>query len=294
MQCVCDFSYVMDINKMIDLHNSLESISKLEHDVLKEHIAKMNRTLTPGLTTLTWSSQRIQSFISMATNSIERLQSKVNEIREHTASINESINQMKKINLIDISDFQQDEPLRILDFVDSLEQKAKKKIDALLLDYKKISSLAIKIQIVITDSSTGFSSILNNFYSHWTKRIYNALVEMTIRSLLTLNYIVSTTHKNCPFCFINLSSEENKLVSESTSFDICRHTSRCVRRIVDTSKVFCKWMKGSCIEVESQSKNGILDTWKTYTFYEDVSRNFSVVTCFSRINYDTYITTDRS
>ena len=105
--------------------------------------------------------------------------------------------------------------------------QAKNKLKKFVQEYRLISSIMLKVEIVTIESDKGSSPALDHFYSYWKKRVYNAIVQMIIRPpppppSITSFYEVVYQNFTVQSCLVRLRQEVNHLFCSIDSHDYKR------------------------------------------------------------------------
>ena len=235
---------MVGLNKMTENYNkALDSLTDLELDILKNHIAAMDSALSPGLTTINWSSQRISTFIDIGNTCIERFLSIVNEVRKHLSSIERIVKRIENETFfIRKKDFQ-DKEQKILfgSFINSFEVTTKEKLSTLLRDFESISQLIMKVVLAVTDTKKNVPLLFSTLSSYWTSRAYNALVEMIIRSFLSLYCSMQLFHPFSQQCFSYILIRDKEVVLDPSLTDLYKAFNRCIRAVMESTTYFKEW-----------------------------------------------------
>ena len=258
-------------------------MSSIEFNLMDMHINHLKKTLAPGLSTLNWSSQRITNYITSAFHAIENFQSKLREVRKHFNSLESLVGQIEKESLVETHLV--NSLTSIGDLIGIIESSFEEKISKCVLRYEAMSPILIKIELVVTESDSGSSPLLRCTYHYWTKRVHNALVEMIIRSLISLFSHIRALHSKSHSCHFHFSVYEKVLVTEPTLSDIKKYFDRCSTLISQCSKLFSRWMHHTCLDAFSHSNSSYsLKVKREYSFCTDISKNSTIVSTLTGLN----------
>jgi dynein heavy chain len=277
-------SYVINLDKFAQIFNStFDNMSPVELSLLDIQIKVMNDTLTQGLTTLKWSSQRIPNFITTVFHAIEKFRSKLGEVRKHLASIEVIVQQIAQFSLLDeiITVFSVSS---LGDFAETIEQLAKDKVSRSLQLYRSISQILIEVEVCVSEESdNGSSTLLKCSYNYWSRRLYNAIIEMSCRSMFDFFKVLrSSKSKTLP---INIIVTDKQVASEPTISDFKKYFARCARIVTESSRLFPRWMRHTCLNIEGVVESTYLTEAKQkHTFYNDVSQNVALLSTFIGLN----------
>ena len=279
-------SHVIDLDKLAQIFNlTFDSMSSIEMSLMETHIKSINKVLSPGLTTLNWSSQRISVFIAAAFHALEKFRSTLTEVRKHSLSIQNIVWQIEQDSLVDV---EYDCMLTSLaDLTGVMETRARKKLSKRMQQYKSISPLLIKIEMAVSESDKGVSILLKRTYNYWSKRVHNALIEMTFRSIFSFFAILRAPHSKSSLCQINITVCEKEIVMDPTLSEIQKYINRCIRMITETSLQFSRWMHQTCLDAATnlELNDDALDGKLQCSFYKDISRNSAITSSLIGLNH---------
>lgn len=189
---------------------------------------------------------------------------------------------------------------------ETLEKSLQEKVASLVRKYQSIGPLLVKVEEIVASSNTGASPVLAEFYNFWEKRMYNAITKMVIRAIASFEVLLSldrdsgvtaqaaTEESNIglggsknmrpPLCRVQATLNGSDVSVSPALTDIYKYVSRIVRSIVESSKSFHRWMRGTCKECEpviiSEDEDPIV-----FSFYQDVSKNPHVIKLMLELNH---------
>ncbi len=264
-------------------------MSSVELSLLDNQVKAINDTLTQGLTTLKWSSQRIPNFTTTAFHAIEKFRSKLSEVRKHLASIDAIVQQIAQFSLLD--ELVSVHSVSSLgDLAETIEQRAKEKVSRSLQLYRSISQILIKIEVSVSESDNGSSTRLQCSYNYWTRRMYNALIEMTCRSMFDFFKVLRSFESKTLTCPINITVTEKEVTSEPTESDFKKYFARCARIVTESSRQFSRWMHHTCLDIDGVVESNYLAEAKhKYTFHNDISQNVATLSTFIGLNIGVHL-----
>ena len=274
-----------------EYNETLDSLSFVEIGLLSDHIKNMDDVLKPGFSSVTWSSQRIPAFIRNGNLAIEKFKSTANEVQKHSSSIEVIINHINKHTLIEKFDlkFEEKNIVSMPEFSEKFENVVKRRLTTVLEEYQLIRPLLVKVEMVVTETDRGSSSVLQEYYAYWEKRIYNSIISLILRSLFSFLLIIQRTDKEMPMCEVKSIINGNDIQLFPSKAEIFKHLNRCTRTITDSAKAFPRWMKGTCIDNGLQYKldDNLVDN-DNYTYYDDVSTNGAIIKCLLQIKREVH------
>ena len=235
---------------MIELENLAQSFNEtcrmlcpLKRTILANHIERMNLVLQPGLTSVNWSSQCISAYVQKAKTAIDVFKSILCEIKKHSLSLDFIIDSIRKSSLVE-------KKTCIEGTAPTLENTILEKGAEIESKRKTMSSVVRKVQMVVKQSG-GALLLAPDYYRYWEKRLYNALVEMTTRTLITLFY-----------------------VRDIQSFqDASLFSKRGLKAIMHSLNQHNRWKANSCEEAILSKGDG---NEEIFTFKRDIERNPSL------------------
>lgn len=268
-------SHAIDLNKLAKLINeTLDSMTSLEFSVMKVHMKVLNTVLNPALKTINWSSQRISAFITTAFHAIEKFRSKLSEVRKHFSSAEKLALEIEKEAMVNVDCDYKVATLR--DLLSSIEANVQLKLSNMKRHYQSIGQILINVEMAVCETDSGSSTFLEQYYCFWTKRIYNAIIEMTFRSIFCFCFSLLSGQLSSTFCKVDILVDDKVIVSEPSLSEIKKYNVRFIRMACNVSKQFSRWMHQTCLlseeNVEASSSRASAVQLE-YSFYKDSSRN---------------------
>lgn len=297
-----------------EYHGVLNSLSRVERNFLSQHILHLRGSIKPGFDPLNWNSLNILRFIDQCSRDIGSFQAKVNQVHKSARMIEDVIEEIANTVLVQESDFPRTSVFEVSEFYEQMERNRSTRLEALKDKYKSISQLLEKIEEIVVETNTGCSPTLQEYYRYWERKIYNAIVRMIITSILTfqslLNVpsgrkrsVIATSFSGTisgrsgklkreeprgPLCQVKatINPPQADIVVTPSLSDIYKFLSKAVKNIVESAKMFIRWMRHSCKECPAVSVRSNNEEEKlVYTFYQDVSQNPHVVKAMFTLNH---------
>ena len=313
--------YVMDLDIMLKNYNNVvDSLSTVEKELLKKKLAEMqkgeskehtsqistfhygNKTniynlfitlavMKTGFTPLNWNSQRIPSFIEACNKEVEKFKSVLGEIQKNAVMIEEVVSAIDSTVLVEESDYtdkngNRTNPLDISEFYDLMEAKRMARLEVLVQKYHSIKPLLIKVEMDIANSDKGMAPQLSSYYFFWEKRMYNAITRMIVQSMATFLGLIQSVEKS-PLCQVKVTLNGKDVVVSPALGDIYKYLNKCVKNLPESSKMFYRWMRGTCLEAQPQIVNDDEEQY-IFSFYQDISQNPYVVDVMVKLNQSIY------
>jgi dynein heavy chain, axonemal len=120
---------------------------------------------------------------------------------------------------------------------------------------------------------------MENYYKYWERKIFNALISMTVRALATNKVIWERKppiiRQTCKY-----SPPQDFLYNPSTE-DMQTQLQKFTNNILDASLSFGRWYKGYCEIVPIKLGDENSDKQFDYSYYEDLCRH-GVITSMVR------------
>ena len=266
------------------------SLTTIEKMVLQDHLTSLLGIFHPGLESINWNSLLISNYAKECDQALSKFELKLGEVRKITMEIEELICQMASCSLIDAELFYvkaTDCNNCSQDVASMIEIQCKQRTNELLQRYRKILPLLLNVELSVCETNSGMSNNLHEYYQLWEKRIFNALLEITFRSLLVIANAMeseeNTLSLNICTCMKmgSLSMEINPSLLE-----IEKYFKRSINGLLDMSKSFIRWKRGTCIEASCKAyfdKEGN-ETHISYSYYDDIIQNPIIVRALSCIN----------
>jgi dynein heavy chain len=174
------------------------------------------------------------------------------------------------------------------EFYDSVETNRVAVIEMLVKKYRTIPQLLGKMEEVVAGTNTGKSPKLEPYYRFWEMTIFNALNMMVLSGMSTLLVMMQerTVAKEAeaegikgPSALfrVTLSLSNPEILIEPTLHDVSKMLSKLWRNMVESTKLFVRWMHGTCMETPEQKVGSEDDEPFVYSFYNDVQMNPLVI-----------------
>lgn len=165
--------------------------------------------------------------------------------------------------------------------IDAIEKTAEEKGKIIEKSLKSMSPLILKIIMAISQTNSTSSTLLSSFqsyFTYWEKRLYNAIVKLMLRSMVSAFFILTAHVKMAegdPSTFLppnNMKSLDAKLFMR-----------RFIRVLLSTINQYGRWKCGSCVEAISANDDSN-DKGRAFSYLDDVSRDpslYSLVTALT-------------
>lgn len=109
----------------------------------------------------------------------------------------------------------------------------------------------IQVEEVVAGTNTGMSVSLAGYYHYWEKCIFNAITKCIISSMATFLALLQSKDRP-PLCEVKANLNGKDLVVTPTVNDIYKYLTKSVKNIVESARMFVRWMHGTCCQTAPQ------------------------------------------
>lgn len=130
--------------------------------------------------------------------------------------------------------------------------------------------------------------MLKQYYRYWERRIYNAIVRMTVASIVTFQGLLNIDvlakvagadgeklGRRRPLVLVNVTHNLPHLVVSPEPGYIARYLSRTVEFLCRSASHFMRWMDGSCVPAMADLRED--EDAPDFSYYQDMVSNQEVV-----------------
>ncbi|XP_076453104.1 dynein axonemal heavy chain 10-like [Babylonia areolata] len=267
--------YVSGLSRMLHrYHSLLSSLDHAEAQLLEEHMRELRRMLRPGAKRLNWNSLGINDFVVKCESAMAKFESLVNQIQKNARDINQRLNMIENCNLFKFPAPKAPDTLPgCKEFFEHIERERAKDFEILARKYHAIGPLLTKMEGLVAHTNTGKSPKLHQYYTHWEKKVFQSLTKLIITNLNRFNN--QLTGSKALFQVDTLLAAPDVVLHPQAN-EVYKLTLQCVRDAVDGTKLFVRWMNGSCKESPPQKVEGE-DELFVFTFFTDISANQEII-----------------
>jgi dynein heavy chain len=295
------YRYIDKIEKMLREYNqTVGSLKDVEKDLLKTHLKQLRAKLEPGAESYFLNSLGINDFIASCSSEIKRFNDKKNRVEEKTRNIEDIIKTIEEAKIIKDYDFKslsarqkdlQNYPT-LQDFIQHFEKFLNQQVESLAEKYSKIGlSMLPNIAMAVFESKgeNNKHPDMRNYYYYWERRVYNALVKMIVRALITYKTLLRRPRKanipNIPL-FKVVAEFPNQIVTINPIHKEITASLEGLRdTIIKAAAWFPRWKDGTCIPVDRPAADkGFEERGVEYTFAEEIMKNKVVTDVSLEIN----------
>ena len=213
--------------------------------------------------------------------SIGEFGSLVNQIQKNASIIEAAVEAIAQSNIVDPKVLKGDlEDLQ--EFNELLEKTRNEETERLLHKYRTIAPLLGKMEELVIGTNTGKSPDLAQYYGYWEGRVFDALNKMVLRGMTTLLSMLTEGAK--PLFRISANLVNPEIVLQPPVNEVTKVMGRIVRNLIECSRPFIRWMRGTCIETPKQHVAGEDEEPIVFSFFWDVSQHKSVLKFMLTLN----------
>eukprot|EP00924_Labyrinthula_sp_SR-Ha-C_P003608 maker-scaffold_3-augustus-gene-0.0-mRNA-1 protein AED:0.02 eAED:0.02 QI:0/0/0/1/0.5/0/3/0/4475 len=263
----------------------IESLKPVEKVLLKSHIDRVKQDLFPGFVSLNWNSLIIEAFSQRVAKSLSNLEDVLSRVKKTSGLIDDILLNTEQTSFFELDFFaitlSETSALDISILVNKIEDKIAVVIDALTKQHETISPLVKKIEEAVFSSNEGNCRRMQDYYSYYEEKIYNSLLTMVLRNILTLQALLGygyneqegtlRLNKGPLIKVYGVPQGESVGLSPSLS-DLYKFLNKLVNRVIETSKQFLRWERHSCIPY-APVYNEEGEEIKRYSYYSDITTN---------------------
>ncbi|CAN0031129.1 unnamed protein product, partial [Ectocarpus sp. 12 AP-2014] len=148
--------------------------------------------------------------------------------------------------------------------------------------FQPLSYIYIQVEEVVAGTNTGMSLSLAGYYHYWEKCISNAITKCIISSMATFLALLQSKDRP-PLCEVKANLNGKDLVVTPTVNDIYKYLTKSVKHIVESARMFVRWMHGTCCQTAPQVVHEEEEPL-VFSFYQDMSKNPHVIKLMLQLN----------
>uniref|UniRef100_A0A672KU77 Dynein heavy chain 10, axonemal-like n=1 Tax=Sinocyclocheilus grahami TaxID=75366 RepID=A0A672KU77_SINGR len=260
--------HIKGLNKLVNRYHSLmDNLNDAEFSLMADQVQELRRELSFGCRRVNWNFLGIPQFVQRGNQATSKFESLVNQIQKNERDIDDKLKSIELANLFKFPMADKNGYLPgIKEFCDFIECERAKAMNLLVNKYAAISPLLTKIESLIMGTSTGKSKRMAQFYAYWEHKIFDSLRKMVLHNIQAFNTALMGT---TPLFQIDtiLAAPEIALLPKSS--EVYKLIRQCVGDCVESTRLFVRWMHGSCIQCPPQHVDGE-DKPFIFTFYSEV------------------------
>ena len=252
------------------------SLSEIERTVLFNQLSSLATTFHRGIESLNWTSQRIPKFVAVCSKALEKFRSFLKEVRKHINDINEVIGGIGDTSIFEVNLCDNGQGLPFVELSEHIELRRTEIVEYLVGQYRSITPLILKVEMLVTESVPGETGEFEHFYNFWESRIESAIESMIFISLSNLNDFLSNRTRACR---LQASIEKREILIIPGEQHLCKIITSMVLNMTKSAQSFVRWTKRTCIERGNEHTFKVEKHASVGTTFADVAQ----VTCISTL-----------
>ena len=277
---------------LADYHEVKACLSPIERELFSARLKELDSCLDRGFYPLNWNSLGIGDFLSSCTKAIAEFSSLVHQVQKNASIIEAAIETISGSCLVDPNEFGGSVGVMDLqEFNEKLERKRMEQTELLLHKYRTIAPLLGKTEELVVGTNTGKCPQMSSYYQHWETKVFNSLTKMVLRAMMTLNLLLAGADKEGrggkrqvePLFRVSAMLVQPDIVLQPPVSEVTKVVGRLVRNLIESSRPFVRWMRGTCIEAPKQQVADEEDPF-VFSFYLDVSKHPTVMKTMLTLN----------
>ena len=261
----------------------VESLSDVEKDLLYEKVQGLTETLASAAESYNLQSLGIGDFIQDFRNELKKFRELKHKVEEKKRMIEDIVGQISRTELISRETLRVffDQELEAKDFMtltrfSTLITEDVQNISKELIEkYQKIGQTMLpQIEFVVTSKTTRICEKMRMYYFYWERRVYNALIEMITRGLLTFKSLINRKgSRPIPLFRVSTEFQYMKVITVPHINEIRVTMNNLVKKIKDVAGGFPRWREGTCKTLDISDEHLRSNDLARMTFLKDVNDN---------------------
>ncbi|KAG7265791.1 LOW QUALITY PROTEIN: hypothetical protein CRUP_036669 [Coryphaenoides rupestris] len=211
-----------------------------------------------------------QNFINRGIQATSKFESLVIPIQRNEREIDSKLQAIEMANLFKFpSPDKSTELPGVKEFCEFIEHERTKDLNVLTRKYTAIGPILTKMESLIMHTSTGKSKHMAKYYAYWEHKVFDSLFQMVLRNMHLFNKALMG---NTTLFQIETILSAPEILLQPKSNEVYKLLMNCVRNCVDSTKMFVRWMHGTCMECPPQCVSGE-DELLTFSFYSEVCQH---------------------
>ncbi|XP_053136194.1 dynein axonemal heavy chain 10 [Hemicordylus capensis] len=266
--------YTDGINQMLDhYHKLIGTLNEAESQLLDEHIQELWRVFRSGYKRLNWNSLGIGDYIVRCTQAIGKFESLVHQIHKNAEDMSNKLLLLESTNLFkspptkDTNSFP-----GVKEYFEYVKHERSRDAEHLVRKYISIGPLLTKMEGLVVNTNTGRASRLVHYYAFWENKVYQSLTNLILKNLQSFNAAVMG---DIPLFQAETILSAPEIILHPNAGEIEKMCVHCIRDCVEVTKLFVRWMHGTCIDCPPQHADD--DEPVIFSFFSDISQNTQII-----------------
>ena len=256
------------LQKMLDhYHEVISSVEGAELELLLEDLQATEIALQPGFKRLTWNSLGINDYINQSDIHVCRTESTIRQIHTIKNTIQRKVDRISSCKVFDKFKALSNSKLKnFRDFHHDIMENQKVNIDTLVREYEDIGPLLMKVEEILVKSRTKRHRRLGSYYSFWESQVYAAVINFIKINLDDLYEIMESP---TPLFKVEVVLDGLFVAISPSEQMILKGVVTIVKYLLEGSKEFIRWCRGSCIPVHEVRVKGEIKPVRP-SFFDDL------------------------
>lgn len=275
------FSNIILLKKMLTECNSIvQQLSISQLNFLRDHIREVEINIQPGLSRIIWTSLGIPEYTVACRSKIQNLHSVYEQIKHVGRDIKRKIHTLQKYNLFTFTPITENvKPLPCKQFFNEVGTTRTELVCQMVRLYEMIGPILMKLESIVTQSSTGKAPYMELYYSYWEKKVFKALIRMVLNNLEKFGRYFTDSILLFEIDATLVLPELQMKPSATDTFNIILKDAK---DFLSRLKSFKRWMNKTCILCQPQ-RNPDTEDYYIFSFYDDVIQVSAINEVIARI-----------
>ena len=266
-----------------EYESEVNSLSDVEKDLLSEKVDALTNTLASAAESYNLQSLGISDFILDFRNELKKFRELKHKVEEKKRMIEDIVGQISQTELISRETlrifFEQEleakDFMTLTRFSTLITEDIQSISKELIEKYYKIGQTMLpQIEFVVTGKTTLKCEKMRMYYFYWERRVYNALIEMITRGLLTFKSLINRKRSRpIPLFKVSTEFQYMKVITVPHINEIRVTMNNLVKTIKDVAGGFPRWTEGTCKALDISDENLRSNDLARMTFLKDVNDN---------------------
>ncbi|XP_025092040.1 dynein heavy chain 10, axonemal-like isoform X1 [Pomacea canaliculata] len=267
--------YTQRITKMLEAyHGVISCLSEWEADIMKEHLKELHHVLSPGVRRHNWNSLTITDYTVKCQIAINRFRSMVHQVHAKASDISRCLAAIEKAKVVKFPPPQAPGIIpEVKETYEYIEEYMSTAYENLSQRYAAIAPLLIKVEGVVVGTTSSRSIRLAKYYQHWERKIYTALSKMICTNLA---FLCRSLTGSSPLFAIDVVLVAPDVILHPRNTELYKYTVQCLRDLVEGTKLFVRWLRGTCHEAPPQKVEGEDEPF-VLSYYNDLVNDPEVI-----------------
>lgn len=209
----------------------------------------------------------IPEYTQSCLTKIQNLQSIYQQVQHVERDIKRKIHVLQKYDLFTFTPVVDDiKPLPCKLFFTEIETLRTEMVCQMVKLYETIGPVLMKLESIVTQSSTGRAPYMELYYSYWESKVFRALIKMVLTNLDRFSKYFTDKVLMFQIDATLVLPELQLRPSATDTFSIILKNSK---DFLSRLKSFRRWMNKTCILCEPQ-RNPDTEEYFTFSFYDEV------------------------